>query len=77
MILCRLREADEKYENRESRPEDLVTIKQLQEAIQQRERALKTIMVRPGLWARDQANIFPAFKNPDMSEPFTVPNVQF
>ena len=46
MILCRLAEAEERYINRESRPEDLETIRQMQEAIIHREEALKKIMVK-------------------------------
>lgn len=42
---CRLEEAEERYRNRESRPEDLERIRQLQEAIVQREQALKRMMV--------------------------------
>ena len=46
-VLCdyRLEEAEERYNNRESRQEDLELIEQLRNAIQEREHRMKTLIV--------------------------------
>ena len=57
IFLCRsLNEAEQRYEERDSRPEDLRTIASLQEAVSQREQLLKRLEEDKRFYQRELVN---------------------
>ena len=50
LLSSRLEEAEEKFRNRQSRPEDLETIEQLKRLLAERELDMKKLVVSVGLF---------------------------
>ena len=54
--MCRLQEAEERYENRESRPEDLELIEQLRQQLYEREMLVKRMEEEKQYFQRELVN---------------------